>query len=82
MLFKQAVSTRILELCNQYNYTPNRLAELSAVPPSTLRALLANKVENPSSYIIYKICKTLKIKVKDFYDSDLFNYEMIKDYSK
>lgn len=58
MLFKQAVSTRILELCNQYNYTPNRLAELSAVPPSTLRALLANKVENPSSYIIYKICKT------------------------
>ena len=35
MLFKQAVSTRILELCNQYNYTPNRLAELSAVPPST-----------------------------------------------
>ncbi len=79
MLFKQAVSTRILELCNQYNYTPNRLAELSAVPPSTLRALLANKVENPSSYIIYKICKTLKIKVKDFYDSDLFNYERLDD---
>ncbi len=79
MLFKEAVSTRILELCNQYNYTPNRLAELSAVPPSTLRALLANKVENPSSYIIYKICKTLKIKVKDFYDSDLFNYERLDD---
>lgn len=79
MLFKQAVSTRILELCNQYNYTPNRLAELSAVPPSTLRALLANKVEKPSSYIIYKICKTLKIKVKDFYDSDLFNYERLDD---
>lgn len=79
MLFKQAVSTRILELCNQYNYTPNRLAELSAVTPSTLRALLANKVENPSSYIIYKICKTLKIKVKDFYDSDLFNYERLDD---
>ena len=79
MLFKQAVSTRILELRNQYNYTPNRLAELSAVPPSTLRALLANKVENPSSYIIYKICKTLKIKVKDFYDSDLFNYERLDD---
>lgn len=79
MLFKEAITLRILELCNQYNYTPNRLAELSAVPPSTLRALLANKVENPSSYIIYKICKTLKIKVKDFYDSDLFNYERLDD---
>lgn len=31
MLFKEAITLRILELCNQYNYTPNKLAELSAV---------------------------------------------------
>lgn len=79
MLFKEAVSIRIFELCDKYNYTPNKLAELSAVPPSTLRALLANKVDNPSSLIIYKICKTLKIKVKDFYDSDLFNEDKLDD---
>ena len=30
MLFKEAVSKRIYELCNTYNYTPNKLAELSA----------------------------------------------------
>lgn len=61
MLFKEAVSNRIIELCNKYNYTPNKLAEMSAIPPSTLRALLANNVENPSSFIIYKICKLLKL---------------------
>lgn len=72
MQFKEAVSTRIFELCNEYNYSPNKLAEFSAIAPSTLRALLSNKVDNPSSYIIYKICKTLKIELKDFYDSDLF----------
>ena len=72
MQFKEAVSRRIFELCNKYNYSPNKLAEFSAIAPSTLRALLSNKVENPSSYIIYKICKTLKIELKDFYDSDLF----------
>jgi len=72
MQFKEAVSTRIFELCNEYNYSPNKLAEFSAIAPSTLRALLSNKVENPSSYIIYKICRTLKIELKDFYDSDLF----------
>ena len=55
MLFKEAITLRILELCNKYNYTPNKLAELSAIAPSTLRALLANDVGNPSSTIIFKI---------------------------
>ena len=79
MLFKEAVSQRIIELCNKYDYTPNRLAEMSAIPPSTLRAMLANKVDNPSSYIIYKICKTLKISLEDFYKSELFNMDKIDD---
>lgn len=79
MLFREAISQRIFQLCDQYNYTPNKLAELSAIPPSTLRALLANNVENPSSYIIYKICKTLKITLTDFFNSDLFNYERLED---
>ena len=74
MLFKEAITLRILELCNKYNYTPNKLAELSAIAPSTLRALLANNVDNPSS----KICKTLKIELKDFYDSPLFDIEKLE----
>ena len=72
MTFKEAVSERVFQLCNKYNYSPNRLAELSTVPPTTLRSMLANKVDNPSSYVIYKICKTFKIDIKEFFDSDLF----------
>ena len=79
MLFKEAVSERIFNLCDKYNYSPNRLAEMSAIPPSTLRAMLSNKVDNPSAYNIYKICKTLKISIKDFYDCDLFNYKNLDD---
>lgn len=79
MLFKEAVSQRIIELCNKYDYTPNRLAEMSAIPPSTLRAMLANNVDNPSSYNIYKICKTLNIKLEDFYNSNLFNFDNLED---
>ena len=78
MLFKEAVSQRIFELCDKYNDTPNKLAELSAIPPSTLRALLANNVDNPSSTIIFKICKTLKIDLKDFYDSKLFDMNKLE----
>ena len=79
MLFKEAISNRIIELCNKYNYSPNKLAEMSAIPPSTLRSLLSNSVENPSSTIIYKICKTLNITLKDFYDSELFCFDNIDD---
>lgn len=79
MLFKEAISQRIIELCNEYNYTPNKLAEMSAIPPSTLRAMLANQVDNPSSYIIFKICRTLKITLVDFYNSELFDYKKIEN---
>ena len=74
MLFKEAVSQRIIELCNKYNYT----AEMSAIPPSTLRALLANQVDNPSSTLIFKICKTLNIELKDFFDPKLFDIKKLE----
>lgn len=72
MLFKEAVSKRIIELCNIHNITPNKLAELSAIPSTTFNSLINNKVTNPSSYLIYKICQTLNIEMKDFFDSPLF----------
>lgn len=72
MLFKEAISKRLYELCEQYNYTPNKLAEISTIPPSTLNGIMNCKIENPSSYMIFKICKTLNITLKEFYDSDLF----------
>lgn len=72
MLFKKALSLRIEELCANKNITINRLAETSTIPPSTLRDIVNCKVENPSSTVIYQLCKTLKISLKEFYDSNLF----------
>lgn len=79
MLFKEAISKRILELCSNKQYTPNKLAELSAIPPTTLFSMISNRVDNPSSTNIYKICKTLKISLKDFYDSELFDFDKLDD---
>lgn len=72
MLFKKALSLRIEELCANKNITIYKLAESSTIPPSTLRDIVNCKVENPSSTVIYQVCKTLKISLKDFYDSKLF----------
>lgn len=79
MYFKEAVSQRIFELCKENNITPNKLAEMSTIPPSTLLALLANKVDNPSSTVIYKVCKVFKINLKDFYNSQLFEFKNLED---
>lgn len=79
LLFKEAISKRIYELCDKNKITPNKLAELSAVAPSTLQDMLSLKVSNPSSYVIHQICKTLKISEKDFFDSDLFLEKNIED---
>lgn len=79
MLFKEAIGKRIYELCNKNNYSPNKLAELSVIAPSTLQDMLTLKVSNPSSYVIYQICKTLNMTMKEFFDSDLFNPENLED---
>ena len=79
LLFREAISKRIYELCEIYHYTPNKLAELSTIAPSTLQDMLSLKVLNPSSYVIYQLCKTLKITLKDFYDSKLFLEENLED---
>ena len=71
MLFKKALSQRIEELCADRKITINKLAESSTIPPSTLRDIFNCKVVNPSSTVIYQVCKTLKISLKDFYDSKL-----------
>lgn len=79
MLFKEAISTRIIQLCKNKGFTINRLAELSAIPPTTLRSLISNQVENPSALLIYRVCGTLKITMKDFFDDELFNPNNLDD---
>lgn len=79
MLFKEAISKRILDLCEERNITINKLADTSTIPPSTLRDIINCNVENPSSNVIFQICKTLKLSLKDFYNSSLFDFSNIDD---
>ena len=79
ILFKEVISERIIDLCNKNSITPNRLSELFTIPQTTLLSMLANRVDNPSSTNIYKICKTFKISLQEFFDSELFNFKNIDD---
>lgn len=55
------------------SYYSKQVISAFTVPVATLFALLNDKVENPSSRNIYKICKVFGITMAEFYDTDIFN---------
>ena len=56
-----AVKNRILELCGERNISINKLANLSALPPSSVKNILYGKSQNPKLLTIKMICDGLDI---------------------
>ena len=76
MKFKEAISKRVINLCSERNITPNKLSEMSS---STLRDLINCRINNPSSFVIYQICKALNISLEEFFNNELFNFNNLED---
>ena len=51
MLFKEAVSKRVIDLSNQNNITPNRLSELSTIPQTTLLSMIIQVLQIYIKYV-------------------------------
>ncbi len=73
MTTKEAVSARIIELCEERNIAVNALANISGVAPSTIYSMINEKSQNPGVVSIKKICDGLEITVREFFDSELFD---------
>lgn len=72
MVTREAVAARILELCREKNVTINGIADLSAIPPSTVKNIIYGVSKNPGIVTIKMICDGFNISLPDFFDSDLF----------
>ena len=70
---KEAVATRILQLCEEKGLAVNALANLAGVSPSTMYSMLNEKSLNPGVVSIKKICDGLEISVRTFFDCELFD---------
>lgn len=68
-----AVKNRILVLCEQRNMTINRLANLSAIPPSSLKNILYGKSQNPKILTIKMLCDGLGITLGEFFSTAEFD---------
>ena len=54
-----AIKTRILRLCAERSITINKLATMSALPPSSVKNILYGKSTDPKISTIKKICDGL-----------------------
>lgn len=67
-----AIRDRILHLCSDHNITINKLAKLSALPPSSIKNILYGKSKDPKILTIKKICDGFDITLIDFFNSSEF----------
>ena len=70
---KEAVASRIIELCNERNIATNELANISGVSPSTVYSMLNEKSQNPGVVSVKKLCDGFGITLREFFDSPLFD---------
>lgn len=68
-----AVRHRILQLCGQKDISVNRLATLSALPPSSIKNILYGKSQNPKLLTIKLICDGLGITLGEFFSTPEFD---------
>ena len=68
-----AVRDRILRLCAERNITINKLATLSALPPSSVKNILYGKSKDPKLLTLKKICDGLDITLGEFFSTDEFD---------
>lgn len=68
-----AVRNRILELCGERGISINKLATISALPPSSIKNILYGKSQNPKLITIKMICDGLDITLGEFYSTPEFD---------
>lgn len=68
-----AVRNRILELCGQREISINKLATLSALPPSSIKNIMYGKSQNPKIVTIKMICDGLDITLSEFFATPEFD---------
>ena len=73
MQIADAVKERIINLCHDNNISINKLAVMGGQTQSTLQSVIDGKSKNPKLLTLVRVCDSLNITLKEFFDDDLFN---------
>ena len=64
-----AIKERILHLCDERDISINKLATLSALPPSSVKNILYGRSVDPKILTIKKMCDGLDITLAEFFST-------------
>ena len=67
------IKSRILRLCEERNISINRLATISALPPSSIKNILYGRSSDPKILTIKKICDGLDMTLGEFFSTPEFD---------
>ena len=76
---RQKVANRLMKLCDERRLTLNALANLSAVPPSTLKSIINGDSRNPGIVTIKLLCEGLGITLYDYFNDESFKTDAMED---
>ena len=69
----EVIQQRILRLCDERQLTINKLANLAAITPSSLKNILYGKSKNPKIVTIKMLCDGLGITLGEFFSTPEFD---------
>ena len=69
---QEAIANRIRQLCREKGFTPNGIANYSAVPQSTVKSILNGESANPGAVTIKKLCDGFGITLGEFFSTPEF----------
>ena len=67
------IKERILRLCTERGITINRLADICALPPSSVKNILYGRSKDPKILTIKKLCDGLEITLGEFFSTPEFD---------
>ena len=79
MDLSQAVRIRITKLIEERNINVSKLSTLAGISRSTLSKFLSGKRKIIRLDMVEYICEALNMKLKDFFDDDVFENIEIED---
>ncbi len=73
MCVKEAVISRINDICSDRGLAVNKLANLSGITPSTVYSVFNSDRKDIGIVLIKKICDGLEISLEDFFSAEIFD---------
>ena len=74
MKISEAMSKKLLKICEERNISINKLATICLLTQSTVQNIIECNSSNPKLLTIVRICDGLEITLQEFFNDEVFNH--------